>query len=160
FANFSVQIIMKPESSAKVFVENNSDQFVGLSNIRYDLFLEEAAHLSFYSKEIGGLQSRSLQHLFSNVHKNANLKVFDMTLPNYWSRHNSTIALKDSNASTHMKGIYLNNKNNFCDHHTDIQHIKEHTFSSQKYKGILTDQAKAVFNGKVFIEKYAKQSQS
>lgn len=160
FANFSLQVIMKPQSSAKIYVENNSDQFVGLSNFRYDLFLEESSNLSFYSKESGGLQSRSLQHLFSNVHKDANLKVFDITLPNQWSRHNSTIALKDPNAYTQMKGIYLNNKNNFCDHHTDIQHLKEQTFSSQKYKGILTDQAKAVFNGKVFIEKYAKQSQS
>ncbi|MCJ8275752.1 MAG: Fe-S cluster assembly protein SufD [Bdellovibrionales bacterium] len=160
FAPFSTQILVGEQSQATVFVEVKSDNFAGFSNIRFDATVKKAAQLNMYSKEKGGAFSRTMFHNFVDVERDALFNFFDLTLPGQWSRHNTVASLLDNNAEARLNGIYLNDNDYFCDHHTEIRHLKEHTESSQDYKGILSDSAHAVFNGKVFIEKMAKKSNS
>jgi Fe-S cluster assembly protein SufD len=44
------------------------------------------------------------------------------------------------------------------DHVTTVQHLAPHTSSSQVYKGILYDECRAIFNGRINIAKDAQQT--
>ena len=50
-----------------------------------------------------------------------------------------------------LNGLYLANGRRLVDNHTTILHAKPHCQSHELYKGILDDQAHAVFNGKIIV---------
>jgi Fe-S cluster assembly protein SufD len=46
------------------------------------------------------------------------------------------------------------------DHHTSVDHQVGHCRTHQLYKGILNDESRAVFNGKIFIRKDAQKTEA
>ena len=157
---FNVLLIGEKRSSSQVFIEIKSESFAGLSNIRVDSFSGEGSETDIYIKEKGSSQSHLVFNLNGKVQKDAILRCFDFSLPSRWSRHNLVFDLDGPGAAVGLKGAYLNNKSYFCDHHTTINHNIKETSSTEDYRGILSGEARAVFNGKVFIAEKACQSNS
>ena len=50
-----------------------------------------------------------------------------------------------------LNGLYLVNARRLVDNHTTIQHAQPRCASHELYKGILDDEARAVFNGKIVV---------
>ena len=147
-------------SYGQIFIDFQGQSFRGLSNFRIDLNMDENSQLEFFSKEKGGAKSCFVFNLLAHLKKKARLKTFDFTFPGQWTRHNLQVNLKGKKSEIEMKGIYLNHKNYFSDHHTSINHQVGETFSSESYRGILSDRAQGVFNGRVYIGPNASQSHS
>lgn len=129
-------------------------------NLSKDFYLDENAHLKVFNKEQGGAQSYILDNTNLYLQKSANCQFFDMTLPSKWTRHNLVSHLRGEGAEARLVGSYLNEKDYFCDHHTIINHEKPSTFSHQNYKGILADNCRATFNGRVYVAPGASKSNS
>lgn len=68
------------------------------------------------------------------------------------------IDLKQPNASCFMNGIYAPALGQHMDHHTCVTHKVPDCKSVQDYKGILSGQSRAVFNGKVIVAKNAQHT--
>lgn len=54
-------------------------------------------------------------------------------------------------ASATLNGLYTAVESRHVDHHTELNHNAPHCQSQENYKGIITDKAKAVFNGKIVV---------
>ncbi len=85
-------------------------------------------------------------------------ETFQFTLGGKLVRENLTIRLNESGAEAVLDGLYLASKKNHVDHFTTVDHIAPHTTSAQLYKGILSDEGRAVFNGRVRIHPDAQKS--
>jgi len=159
-APLHLMINCEANSSLQVFVDYCGDNFTGLCNSRVDVHVEEGATLTLASQQSGGEQASFSRSVFASVETEASFKSWDVTLPGGWSRHDSDIRLLSPRAETHLKGVYLGKNKDFSDHHTVVSHMKGDTQSFEDYRGLLTDSARAVFNGKVLIEKMAAKSRS
>jgi len=73
-------------------------------------------------------------------------------------RNNLNVNLVDSNTETHLFGLYLGAGQQLIDNHTAVDHRKPNCFSNEHYKGVLSGNAKAVFNGKVFVRQEAQKT--
>jgi Fe-S cluster assembly protein SufD len=73
-------------------------------------------------------------------------------------RSDFAVSLDEIGASCELNGLYLAQHKQHIDHHTYINHLKPHGTSKEFYRGIIADQARAIFNGKVFVEKDAQQT--
>jgi Fe-S cluster assembly protein SufD len=73
-------------------------------------------------------------------------------------RNNLEIELNGSNTETHLFGLYLVGGQQLTDNHTAIHHKFPHCESNEVYKGVLLENGKAVFNGKVFVERPAQKT--
>ncbi|MBC8034053.1 MAG: SufD family Fe-S cluster assembly protein, partial [Chitinophagaceae bacterium] len=73
-------------------------------------------------------------------------------------RNNLEIRLNDTATETHLYGLYLVAGNQLTDNHTSIEHRHPGCRSNEMYKGVLMDNGKAVFNGKVFVKREAQQT--
>lgn len=147
-------------AKADVYFEISGDRFCGLSNICVSVNVENSGEATLFFKEKGGSQSHFILNVDGQVAANAKLKCLDVTLPSRWSRHNVSVSLNDKGAEGTLEGVYINKENNFVDHHTTLNHQVGHTESKEDYRGILTDSAQAVFNGKVYIAEKASKSNS
>jgi Fe-S cluster assembly protein SufD len=61
-------------------------------------------------------------------------------------------------AETWLNGVYLGSGDQVLDNHTRIDHAKPNCNSFEVYKGILTDRARGVFNGKIFVYEDAQKT--
>jgi len=73
-------------------------------------------------------------------------------------RNNLSSILRAEHTMTHMKGVYLANGTQHIDNQSFMDHAFPHCDSNELYKGILTDKAVGVFNGKVMVRQDAQKT--
>lgn len=76
------------------------------------------------------------------------------------SRENLTVELLGASAETTVDGVFIGRSRQTLDHHTNLVHRVGSTTSRQIYKGILSDESRGVFNGRIAISKNASGSDS
>ncbi len=73
-------------------------------------------------------------------------------------RNNLNVLLKGQGCETNLYGLYLVDKEQHIDNNIRVDHLQPHNMSNQLFKGILDDQAKAVFNGHILVRKDAQKT--
>jgi len=128
----------------------------------YDRLLQlgEKAEVHSLAREQGSPTSHIFQNTYVSVEKEGLWNNLDLTLPSFWSRHNTTATMVGEKAQSNLFGLYVNDQDYFCDHHTAVEHMRPSTFSNQIYKGVLGGTSEAVFNGKVMISEGSSLSNS
>ncbi len=90
--------------------------------------------------------------------RDAFAETFQFTLSGRLNREDLVVHLNEPGAEAVLDGLYLLDGKRHVDHSTSVEHFAPHTSSSQLYKGILNDESRAVFNGRVHIHRAAQQS--
>ncbi|HYH55254.1 MAG TPA: Fe-S cluster assembly protein SufD, partial [Anseongella sp.] len=91
-------------------------------------------------------------------HENASVDTHVISLNGAFIRNNLHFHLKEKQCRSIMNGLYLLNGRQFLDNHTRVNHAAPECYSDQLYKGIINNQATAVFNGKIFVERDAQKT--
>ena len=60
-------------------------------------------------------------------------------------------------SEANLYGLYFLKGNTHVDNHTIVDNAKPHLLSNELYKGIIDDDATAVFNGKIFVQPDAQK---
>ena len=72
-------------------------------------------------------------------------------------RNDIRVAVDGENCHTEMNGLFFPSGKQVFDNHTLLLHNKSNCTSSQLYKGIVSDKAEGVFNGKVIVAEDAQK---
>ena len=83
---------------------------------------------------------------------------FVLTTGAVLSRNEIAVVLDGRGASCRLDSGYLARGRQHADNTTSIIHAKPHTTSAEVYKGVLDDQARAVFQGRIVVEKDAQKA--
>ncbi len=73
-------------------------------------------------------------------------------------RNNLNVVLEAAYSEAHLYGLYFPIGQTHIDNHTLVDNVKPNCLSNQLYKGILNDNATAVFNGKIFVQPNAQKT--
>ena len=73
-------------------------------------------------------------------------------------RNNLNMVMEAERSESHMYGLYFIKGNAHVDNHTVVDNVKPHCLSNELYKGIIDDNATAVFNGKIFVQQIAQKT--
>ena len=73
-------------------------------------------------------------------------------------RNNLQLILDGEGIESHMDGLYILQGDTLADNHTVVDHRKPHANSNELYKGIMDDNAKGVFNGKIYVRPDAQKT--
>ncbi len=73
-------------------------------------------------------------------------------------RNNLNIALDAEHCEAHMYGLYALDRKTHVDNHTIVDHRQPNCFSNELYKGIMDDQSRGVFNGKIYVRPGAQKT--
>ena len=114
-------------------------------------------HLIFQKNCLkANLQSTS----FTNCKSDSKYKQLILNISEGSIRNHHYSNLVGEGASANLDGIFFGSKNQIIDNKTQINHNSPNCESSQRYKGILTDQAKASYLSKTFVDKIAQKTQA
>jgi Fe-S cluster assembly protein SufD len=81
-----------------------------------------------------------------------------ITLNGGMVRNNMNIILGAAGNETHLYGLYMLKGRTHVDNHTLVDNREPNCFSNQLYKGVIDDQATAVFNGKIMVQPQAQKT--
>lgn len=73
-------------------------------------------------------------------------------------RNNLNVILDAEHCESHLYGLYFQKGQSHIDNHTLVDNAKPNCFSNELYKGIIDDNATAVFNGKIFVRPDAQKT--
>lgn len=88
----------------------------------------------------------------------SNYENFVVTVGAKLSRNEINAQITGSNADCRLLGVYLLNGKQHGDHTTSIDHAAPDSTSHEIYKGVLDDNARGVFQGKILVRKESQRT--
>ncbi|MDJ0929327.1 MAG: Fe-S cluster assembly protein SufD, partial [Gammaproteobacteria bacterium] len=85
------------------------------------------------------------------VARNARVDALHIDLGARLARNDLTVELLAAGAEASMHGLFVGDSQRHIDNHTRVDHRAPHTHSVASYRGVLNDQSRGVFNGKILV---------
>jgi len=111
----------------------------------YRLHLEEE-----HALHIGGVHAR--------LDRDARLNSFHLGLGSTLKRLDVVVRHEGNGAHCDLNGIYLPRHSQHIDYHTCIEHARPHCTTKEVFRGVISDNARAVFNGRIHIHPDAQKT--
>ena len=116
------------------------------------------SHVHYYRIQNEGKNVIEVSTIEADIQKDSTFNSVNISLSGDMVRNNLNLNLVGSNSEGNMYGIYLLNGKTHVDNHTNVDHTIPHAESNELYKGILADQSRGVFNGKIFVRQDAQKT--
>ena len=97
---------------------------------------------------------------FTNCKRNSKYKQFILNFSKGSVRNHHYANLLGENSSAYLDGIFFGSNYQYIDNKTQVNHNNPSCISSQRYKGILTDNAKASYLSKTLVNKIAQKTEA
>ena len=128
------------------------------TNAVTEIVIAPQAKLDYVKIQQDGKQGFHIGTTFAQLQRDSQFIALSLALGGKLVRSDVSVSLADTGAYSELNGLYLAQHKQHIDHHTVVEHLKPHGTSREFYRGIIADQARAVFNGKIFVEKDAQQT--
>ena len=145
---FQKNIINCSKNSKVLIVEENAINRKSNQNTINYINIEknsEVTHLLFQKNEI---QANFQNTSYTNCYENSKYTQLTLNISKSSGRNHHYANLLGERSSANIDGIFLASNNQIIDNKTQINHNFPNCNSSQRYKGILTDEAKASYLSK------------
>ncbi len=151
------QLILAVNQSREI-IEYHDDAHLSSEAMSSEITLNENARLELYV-----LQNVNDDATIANTYKikqlaNSRLKVVVISFNSGDIRNSFHVDLDGEGAETEIYGLYLIDKKQHVENRLKINHSVPHCKSNEKFKGILDEEATAVFNGHVYVAPDAQKT--
>ena len=157
---FQKNMITCSKNSKVTIIEESLTNKPSNSNIVNFIDLEEnsnVVHLIFQkNSDEANIQSTS----YTNCKYNSKYKQLVINFSKGSSRNHHYANLLGERSSVDFDGIFYATNDQFIDNKTQINHKVPNCVSTQRYKGVLTERAKASYLSKTFVEKIAQKTEA
>jgi len=153
------QIILAEHCEA-VIIESFFGTTSSVTNIVTEIETKSNSKLSYFKIQQENPAAFHIGKTNILAHKNSVVKTFTFSTGGLLARSDINIKLAGEGAAADLYGLYISKNRTHLDHHTVIEHDATQTKSRELYHGILMDQSRAVFNGKVIVHPHAAQTEA
>ncbi|MDP2504907.1 MULTISPECIES: Fe-S cluster assembly protein SufD [unclassified Oceanobacter] len=128
------------------------------TNNQTDIQIGDNARLTHY--RLNRMQSASAFIGSSRIdlQRDAHYQAFHLGLGSALTRNDLVVNHNIGGSHSEISGVYVPQGSQLVDFHTCIEHAAAHCTSNEVFRGIINDQAKAVFNGRIHIHKDAQKT--
>lgn len=131
-----------------------------LNNVVDEVFVDANARLRWYKVVEEGKQGNHLSTAEIRQNRDSRNEICAVTLSGNIVRNQFCTRLEGEGGDCHITGLYLNDGDRLIDNALDITHIRPHCSSRIECKGILDDNSKAAFTGKIYVHPQAQKTDS
>lgn len=131
---------------------------INLTNTVVEIIVGPGAVVNHYKIQNKGRHSALFTSTYLNLQKASRVSTNIVTLNGAFTRNFLSATLSEPDASADVNGLYLVDHNQHVDNQVFIDHASPDCHSNQLYKGILDDQARAVFSGHIMVRRDAQRT--
>ncbi len=133
---------------------------VSFTNTVSEIFAEKGARIDHYKIQNKGRNSALVTNSFFHQKEESHISSNIITLNGGFTKNIIDHLITGSGAHAEHYGLYLVDSNQHVDNQVNIDHATSGSRSDQLFKGILDDEAKAVFSGKVMVRRHSQQTEA
>ena len=157
----SFEIVVGQGSSLSlIHCEESLNHVKNTIQTKVSIELKSQSSLHYYNLQNINNHSTLNNQTHVNQHEHSRLIAHTYTLNGKHLDKHQHIDFTGEFGYADIQGLYLLDKNQECFHRIRMNHNKPNGKSNQLFKGILDDSAKALFEGYVFVEKNAQQTEA
>lgn len=131
-----------------------------LTNSVTEVFCAEESTIDIYKMQNEHNDSVQIASSYITLKKGSVFNSNIITLHGGVVRNNQYVKLDDEHCEANLYGLTLADKNQHIDNYSFIDHAHPNCNSRELFKGLIDDQAVAVFNGKVLVRQDAQKTNS
>jgi Fe-S cluster assembly protein SufD len=159
-SNQRVLIVLDENSQAEVVEHyfSSADAQNGFANALTEIHLGDNASLHHYRLNMEEEHAQHIGAVHVDLQRNARLRGFALALGSSLMRIDYQLNHRGPGAELDLQGIYLPRNQQVVDYHTNICHWVPQCKSNEVFRGIVSDSAQAIFNGRIYIHKDAQKT--
>jgi len=153
-------LIVVEDGAQVTLVKNHTGLDVGgyLTNAVTDVHVGDGAILRHYTVQAENLDAVHLVSTNVNVGRDATYEAFSLAVGGRLSRSETNVRLNGRGGHCNLSGAYLMRGREHCDNTTVIEHLAPDATSREVFKGVLNDEARGVFQGRIVVHKDAQRT--
>jgi len=124
------------------------------------VFGHKASRIDHVTVSKNGFGSKFNHRLIYHAGQSSKINAYTYTLSGDQTKQDIDVLLAGEGAGCVLDGLFLGFETSKVSTKTHVHHLKSHTQSSETYKGVLGDQAKGVFKGRISVAKNVKAIQA
>jgi len=152
-------LIVVEEGAEATIIETHqgSDDAQQIQHVT-EVFVAQGAKLTHIRLQDAGAKTVHLATDLVDVAEGANYRGFVLTTGAELARQESYIEFSGENAEAHISGAYMLSGTQHADVTTRINHARPGCVSREVFKGVIADEARGVFQGKIIVAEGAQKT--
>lgn len=118
------------------------------------------SHISYYRCQRDAKHTHHLAEIAIEQAANSRIDALSLAVGGAITRVNIQVALMEAGAECALNGLYMTSDAQLIDHHVEVRHAVAHCRSNQLFKGVVDGRSRAVFNGRIVVDKQAQKSEA
>ncbi|MEX2312073.1 MAG: Fe-S cluster assembly protein SufD, partial [Rhodospirillales bacterium] len=159
-AYFPRNLIVLEQGAQATLVKHHVGQGVGayFANAVTEISVGDGAIFRHYKIQAESIHATHVTTLHTRIGRDATYEAFALSIGGLLSRTETSITLAGEGAHCGYHGAYMMRGNEHCDNTSVIDMAVPHTSCKQVFKGVLDDEARAVFQGKIHVARNAQKA--
>ena len=129
-----------------------------LTNSVTEIFAAKRAIVDYYKIQNDAAEANLIDNTYVSQKQESHVSVQTFSFGGNLTRNNLNFYHFGERLTSTLNGITIIGEKQHVDHYTLVNHATPNCESFQDYKGIFSDRATGVFNGKVYVEKEAQKT--
>jgi Fe-S cluster assembly protein SufD len=130
------------------------------TNAVTEIVAGEASVVDHYRLECESADAYHVGNVFIREERAANVTSHNIVIGGAIARSETHVTLAGEGSSITLDGLFTGTRNQHLDTHTVIDHVKPHCESVELYKGVLDQNARGVFDGRIIVRPDAQKTVS
>ncbi len=151
-------LIVAGEASQVTVFERYVGTGAAFTNAVGEIWLGANAVVDHYKLQEEPAETFHIASLFLHCARSGTFSSHSLTFGGSIARNDVVATLDGEGIDCTLNGLYVGRGTQLIDNHTTIDHAMPHCGSHEIYKGILGDQSRAVFNGKIIVRPDAQKT--
>ena len=156
--NRNLIILGKNSKLTLVQCDDSTNHQPSFTNSVTEVFIDQNAEMVHYKLQNLNNDSTLLNATAFHQEANSRLTTYALSLNGGLIRNQVDVKLNGKGANADIYGLYLMDKKQHVDNRVFVDHAVPECYSNELFKGILDDEASAVFNGHILVRKDAQKT--
>ena len=146
------------ENSTAELIEHYSSSASCIVNAVTEISCGENAHLKYYKLQEEHPSGWHTAVQYIHAARNSNIKTAHIDLGARLSRNDLKISLQGESAHVDSDGVFIADGQRHVESRITVNHMAPHTTSRERFRSILADNARGVFNGRIYVDECAQKT--
>lgn len=158
--NLRVLVVVESGAEATLLHVTDSprDAAASLLNGLIQVHVHDNAALQHIHLQVADERSQQVNVTQTTLNRDSRYQHYIVSLGTALIRNDLHLQFTAAGAEAQLNGAFLSKHAQHVDNHLNIEHISGRCQSTTRYKGLVTDQSRAVFNGRIHIHPDAQKT--
>ena len=155
-----MRLLIIAETGSRATVIEHEDaplKHTAMVNTVIECFVNDKAHITHSRLQLDESVTSICSHRVKQGY-HSTYQQHQISLASKLKRNDLTVSLQGEYASNDIRGSFYGRHQQTIDNHTCMQHVAPNCSSNEVFRGLVDDQANAVFNGRIHIHPDAQKT--